>query len=100
MHFARQSAPAATGWPANPAALPVSKVRAPLIGECYANFECKRVDSSLIRKYSLFVWEVVKAQAATAPEIPRTIPYWGDGIFMISETDTRRYRRHFKPGNL
>lgn len=93
MHFARQSAPAATGWPA-------SKVRAPLIGECHANFECKRVDSSLIRKYSLFVREAVKAQAATAREMPRTIHYRGGGIFMISGTDSSRYRRQFKPSNL
>jgi len=37
------------------------KVRAPLIRECHANFECRLVDTSLIRKYSLFVFEVVKA---------------------------------------
>lgn len=90
MHFARQSAPAATGWQAYPAALPASKVRAPLIGECHAIFECKRVDWSLIRKYSLFVREVVKARVATAPEVPRKIHYRGDGIFMISGTDSSR----------
>lgn len=77
-----------------------AKVEAPLIGECYANFECKLVDSSLIRKYSLFVWEVVKAHAARAPEFPQTIHYRGDGIFMISGANTSRYRKHFKPGNL
>ena len=41
-----------------------AKVKAPLIKECYANFECRLVDTSLIRKYSLFVFEVVKAHAA------------------------------------
>ena len=81
-------------------AVPAAKVKAPLIGECYANFECKLVDSSLIRKYSLFVWEVVKAHAARSPEFPRTIHYRGDGIFMISGTNTSRYRKNFKPGNL
>src|ERR1700748_3749235 len=34
---------------------PGTHVRAPLIDECYANFECRLTDSSLIRKYSLFV---------------------------------------------
>ena len=82
------------------AALPASKARAPFIGECHVNFECKLVDLSLIRKYSLFVWEVVKAHAATAPEFPRTIHYRGDGVFMISGSNTRRYRRFFKPANL
>ena len=35
-----------------------SKIAAPLIAECYANFECRLHDASLIDKYSLFVWEV------------------------------------------
>jgi hypothetical protein len=43
---------------------------------------------------------VVKAHAATAPAFPRKIHYRGDGIFMISETNTSRYRRQFKLGNL
>ncbi len=76
------------------------KVVAPLIGECYANFECRLVDSSLIRKYSLFVFEVVTAHVATEPKYPKTIHYRGDGEFMISGENTRRYRKLFKPGML
>jgi flavin reductase (DIM6/NTAB) family NADH-FMN oxidoreductase RutF len=75
---------------------PGTHVRAPLIEECYANFECKLVDSSLIRKYSLFVFEVVKAHVATSPKTPKTIHYRGDGQFMISGAETRRYRKLFK----
>jgi flavin reductase (DIM6/NTAB) family NADH-FMN oxidoreductase RutF len=81
-------------------AVPGREVDAPLIGECYANFECRLVDSSLIRKYSLFVLEVVKAHVATSPEYPRTIHYRGDGVFMISGTNTSRYRKLFKRQNL
>jgi len=77
-----------------------SKVGAPLIRECYANFECKLVDSSLINKYSLFVLKVVKAHAATSPKYPKTIHYRGDGVFMISGENTSRFRRRFKPENL
>ena len=77
-----------------------AKVEAPLIAECYANFECKLVDSSLINKYSLFVWEVVKAHVATSPKYPRTLHYRGDGVFMVSGTNTSRYRRLFKSQNL
>ena len=73
---------------------------APLIGECYASFECKLVDSSLIDKYSLFVLEVVKAHVATSPKYPRTLHYRGDGVFMISGTNTARYRSRFKPSRL
>jgi flavin reductase (DIM6/NTAB) family NADH-FMN oxidoreductase RutF len=76
---------------------PAAKVKAPLIGECFASFECKLVDASLIRKYSLFVLEVVKAHVATSPKYPRTIHYRGDGVFMIAGVNSSRYRRLFKP---
>jgi flavin reductase (DIM6/NTAB) family NADH-FMN oxidoreductase RutF len=78
-------------------AKPGEQVRAPLIEECYANFECRLIDSSLIRKYSLFVLEVVKAHVATSPKFPKTIHYRGDGEFMISGENTRKYRKLFKP---
>jgi flavin reductase (DIM6/NTAB) family NADH-FMN oxidoreductase RutF len=74
-----------------------TKVEAPLISECYANFECRLIDSGLVRKYSLFVFEVVKAHVATSPKYPRTIHYRGDGEFMISGENTSRYRKLFKP---
>jgi flavin reductase (DIM6/NTAB) family NADH-FMN oxidoreductase RutF len=81
-------------------AQPGTHVEAPLIAECYANFECKLIDASLIDKYSLFVLEVVKAHVARSPKYPRTIHYRGDGVFMLSGTNTSKYRKHFKPGNL
>jgi flavin reductase (DIM6/NTAB) family NADH-FMN oxidoreductase RutF len=81
-------------------AVPSTKVEAPLIEECYANFECKLVDSSLIKTYSLFVLEVVKAHVAASPKYPRTLHYRGDGVFMISGTNTSKYRKGFKSQNL
>ena len=79
---------------------PGTHVGAPLIEECYANFECRLKDASLIRKYSLFVLEVVKAHVATSPKVPKTIHYRGDGEFMISGAATRKWRRLFRPGML
>jgi len=76
------------------------KVDAPLIKECYANLECKLIDSSLIKKYSLFILEVVKAHVAISPKFPKTIHYRGDGLFMISGPTTSKYRKLFKPENL
>jgi flavin reductase (DIM6/NTAB) family NADH-FMN oxidoreductase RutF len=73
------------------------KVKAPLIKECYANFECKLIDSSLVTKYSLFVFEVVKAHTAVSPKFPKTIHYRGDGLFMISGPTTNKYHKLFKP---
>lgn len=75
-------------------------VDAPLIGECYANFECKLVDAGWVKKYNVFVFEVVKAHVATAPKIPKTIHYRGDGEFMISGAETRKWRKLFRPGML
>ena len=74
-----------------------ARVGAPLIEECYANFECRLADSSLIGKYNFFVLEVVKAHVAKSPRYPRTIHYRGDGVFMISGTNTSKYRRLFRP---
>jgi flavin reductase (DIM6/NTAB) family NADH-FMN oxidoreductase RutF len=79
--------------------VPASKVDAPLIAECHANFECRLVDASLIKRYSLFVFEVVKAHVATSPRYPTTVHYRGDGVFMISGPN-RSYRSRFKQVNL
>jgi flavin reductase (DIM6/NTAB) family NADH-FMN oxidoreductase RutF len=76
------------------------KVTAPLIQECYANFECRLADSSLIRKYGIFIFEVVKAHAAVSPRFPKTMHYRGDGLFMLSGPTVGKYRRFFKPQNL
>lgn len=78
-------------------ALPGEKVSAPLIKECYANFECRLVEKSLIDTYSLFIFEVVKAHASPVPKFPKTIHYRGDGLFMISGPTVSRYRKYFKP---
>jgi flavin reductase (DIM6/NTAB) family NADH-FMN oxidoreductase RutF len=74
-----------------------TKVGAPLIAECFANFECKLVDASLIKKYSLFVLEVVKAHVATSPKFPKTMHYRGNGEFMIAGETTSKWRKRFKP---
>jgi hypothetical protein len=57
------------------------------------------VDGSLINRYSLFVFEVVKAHVATSPRYPTTVHYRGDGVFMVSGRNLS-YRRRFKRVNL
>ena len=74
-------------------------VEAPLIKECFANIECKVVDTSLLRKYSMFVLEVVKAHVATSPKYPKTMHYRGEGVFMLSGKNVD-YRSKFKKQNL
>jgi flavin reductase (DIM6/NTAB) family NADH-FMN oxidoreductase RutF len=61
-----------------------SQVEAPLIDECYANLECKVVDTKLVGKYNFFILEVVKAWIDTAKKRPRTIHHLGKGVFMVA----------------
>jgi flavin reductase (DIM6/NTAB) family NADH-FMN oxidoreductase RutF len=61
--------------------VPGEKVDVPLIKECYADFECRLADASLISKYG---WEVAKAHVATSPKHPETLHYRGEGVFMVS----------------
>jgi flavin reductase (DIM6/NTAB) family NADH-FMN oxidoreductase RutF len=72
------------------------RVRAPLVRECYANFECKLSDGALIDKYNFFIFEVVKAHVASSPRHPETLHYTGDGVFVVSGKIISR-RAHFKP---
>ena len=78
---------------------PAETVGAPLIKECYANFECKIRDAGALDRYGMFVLEVTKAHAATSPKYPKTVHYRGDGVFMVSGRNVS-YRNKFKPQNL
>ncbi|XXX78327.1 flavin reductase family protein [Sorangium sp. So ce134] len=80
--------------------VPAAKVGAPLVAECYASLECRLADARLVKTYNFFIFEVVQAHAATTPRYPSTIHYRGDGVFMLSATNTRRYRRLFRPDRL
>jgi flavin reductase (DIM6/NTAB) family NADH-FMN oxidoreductase RutF len=59
-------------------------VGAPLIAECYANLECRVVDTKMVAKYALFVLEVVKAWIDPKVKNPRTIHHLGMGRFMVA----------------
>lgn len=74
-------------------------VQAPLIKECFANLECKLVDTRILNKYNFFIFEVLKAHAPLVPKYPKTFHYTGDGVFMISGEHINK-RRKFKSQNL
>ena len=74
-------------------------VKAPLIRECHANFECRLHDDALVRKYNFFIFEVVRAHVAVSPAHPKTLHYTGDGVFMVSGRIVSR-RSQFRPGML
>jgi flavin reductase (DIM6/NTAB) family NADH-FMN oxidoreductase RutF len=78
---------------------PASLVQAPLIKECYANFECRVKDTQLLAEYNFFILEVVKAHVPARPRYPKTIHYTGDGVFMVSGKHISRPEK-FRPENL
>jgi flavin reductase (DIM6/NTAB) family NADH-FMN oxidoreductase RutF len=58
-------------------------VKPPLIAECFANLECRVVDTRLVNKYSLFVLEVFKAWIDPKQKDPKTIHHRGYGTFAV-----------------
>lgn len=65
-------------------ARPAKRVQAPLVGECYANLECRVTDRRLVNRYNLFILEVVQAWVDPAVKAPRTLHHRGNGVFMIA----------------
>lgn len=59
-------------------------VRVPLVAECYANLDCRVVDTRMVARYGLFVLEVVKAWIDPARLHPKTIHHQGRGRFMVA----------------
>ncbi len=64
-------------------ALPAARVAPPLIGECFANIECKVIDTRFVDAYGLFVLEAVKAWRDPVQKNPRTIHHRGHGVFTV-----------------
>ena len=72
------------------------QVKAPLIKECFANLECKVIDTRMVREYNFFILQVVEAHVAASPKYPKTFHYTGEGVFMLSGEHVSR-RKLFKP---
>ena len=67
-------------------AVPARLVEPPLIAECFANLECKVIDTSMVSKYDIFILEVVKAWVDPAQKNPKTIHHQGYGKFVVDGT--------------
>ncbi len=61
-----------------------SRVKAPLILECYANLECKVVDMRMAATYNIFILEVLKAWIDPSKKTPWTMHLCGKGTFMVA----------------
>ena len=64
-------------------ARPAELVAPPLVADCFANLECKVVDTTLVNQFNLFVLEVLKAWTDPAQKNPRTIHHHGYGTFVV-----------------
>lgn len=68
---------------------PAALVGAPLVAECFANLECRVVETRLVNRFNLFVLEVVKAWRDPAQKNPRTIHHRGYGTFAVDGADLK-----------
>lgn len=62
---------------------PATRVKAPLVAECFANLECRVADTRLVGRYDLFILEVLKAWVNPAQRHSRTIHHRGYGEFVV-----------------
>ena len=62
---------------------PARRVVPPLVAECFANLECKVVDIRFVKKYNLFILEVVKAWTDPVKKNRKTIHHHGYGQFVV-----------------
>ena len=76
---------------------PGKVVKAPLIAECFASFECRLYDGALVDNYNFFIFEVVNAHVDTQVASPATLHYTGEGIFRVMGDQTCDQHRKFKP---
>jgi flavin reductase (DIM6/NTAB) family NADH-FMN oxidoreductase RutF len=63
--------------------VPAERVATPLVAECFANLECRVVDTRLVSKFNIFILEVLKAWTDPAQKNPKTIHHHGYGRFAV-----------------
>ena len=69
--------------------LAAREVRPPLIKECFGNLECRVKDTSLVKRFNLFVLEVVKAWIDPTQKSPKTLHHRGYGAFIVDGATIR-----------
>ncbi len=63
--------------------LPSRQVGPPLIKECFSNLECRTKDTRLVKRYDLFILEILKAWIDPAQKNPKTLHHRGYGSFAV-----------------
>jgi flavin reductase (DIM6/NTAB) family NADH-FMN oxidoreductase RutF len=60
-----------------------ARIKPPLIADCFANLECEVTDTHFVKKYNLFILQVLKAWIDPAQRNPKTIHHHGYGRFVV-----------------
>jgi flavin reductase (DIM6/NTAB) family NADH-FMN oxidoreductase RutF len=60
-----------------------TRIKPPLIADCFANLECVVIDTRFVKKYNLFILQVLKAWIDPAQRNPKTIHHQGYGKFVV-----------------
>jgi flavin reductase (DIM6/NTAB) family NADH-FMN oxidoreductase RutF len=63
--------------------IPATRVKPPLLADCFVNLECKVIDGRFVNKYNLFILEVLTAWIDPAQKNPKTIHHRGYGTFVV-----------------
>jgi len=63
--------------------MPATRIKPPLIADCFANLECTVTNRRLVNQYNLFILEVLKAWTDPAQKNPKTIHHHGYGKFVV-----------------
>lgn len=63
------------------APVPAQRVAAPLIADCFANLECRVVDTRLMKRYNFFAPEVLQTWKDPGCQNPRTLHHRGGRRF-------------------
>jgi flavin reductase (DIM6/NTAB) family NADH-FMN oxidoreductase RutF len=63
--------------------MPAARVKAPLVAECFANLECRVIDTRLVDRYNIFILEALKAWTNPGRRRARTIHHHGYGTFVV-----------------
>lgn len=58
-------------------------VAAPLLADCFANIECRVIDTRFVNRYCLFMLEGLKAWVDPERKNPKTIHHQGFGQFIV-----------------
>jgi flavin reductase (DIM6/NTAB) family NADH-FMN oxidoreductase RutF len=63
--------------------VPARYVASPLVAECFANLECRVVDTHLVNKFNLFILEVIAGWHDPKQKNPKTIHHRGYSSFVV-----------------